>query len=320
MKHTLKLLSSFLKVNIQMSLAYRADTVVNILLNLMWLGWELLSLNIIFSNTTTLGGWGLGELIALLGVFRLVNTLMIALIWPNTEKFNQSIRDGSMDYTLLQPVNSMFLVTFSRITVWRIWDLGAGYHPDRGRHQHGRRHHHSAQHPDLYPADRFGSDRHLQPVDRADRADLLVHQIRQQRHHPAGPAGFRALPGHRLSGLAADHRHLLSFPLPWPPPFPCRRCAASWTPADPALPRGERGQLLGRLPVLEVGHQTLQQRQQLDSALGLPAENSSSTVRFTIERTGFYSLAITFYGKCLGWLDEWIDDQDQACISIFPAL
>jgi ABC-2 type transport system permease protein len=48
---------------------------------------------------------------------------MMALIWPNTEKFNQSIRDGSMDYTLLQPVNSMFLVTFSRVTVWRSWDL-----------------------------------------------------------------------------------------------------------------------------------------------------------------------------------------------------
>jgi ABC-2 type transport system permease protein len=120
---TLKLLSAFFKVNVQMALAYRADTIVNILLNIMWLAWELLSLNIIFNNTTTLGGWGFGELIALLGVFRLVHTLMIALIWPNTEKFNQSIRDGSMDYTILQPVNSMFLVTFSRITVWRIWDL-----------------------------------------------------------------------------------------------------------------------------------------------------------------------------------------------------
>jgi ABC-2 type transport system permease protein len=121
--NVLKLLSAFFKVNVQMSLAYRADTVVNILLNLMWLGWELLSLGIIFSNTETIGGWSFGELIALLGVFRLVHTLMIALIWPNTEKFNQSIRDGSMDYTLLQPVNSMFLVTFSRITIWRVWDL-----------------------------------------------------------------------------------------------------------------------------------------------------------------------------------------------------
>ncbi len=121
--NTLKLLSALLKVNVQMSLAYRADTLVNILLNLMWLGWELLSLGIIFSNTETIGGWGFGQLIALLGVFRLVHTMMMALIWPNTEKFNQSIRDGSMDYTLLQPVNSMFLVTFSRITVWRAWDL-----------------------------------------------------------------------------------------------------------------------------------------------------------------------------------------------------
>jgi ABC-2 type transport system permease protein len=89
----------------------------------MWLGWELLSLNIIFYNKETLGGWGIGELIALLGVFRLVNTMMIALIWPNTEKFNASIRDGSMDNTILQPVNIMFLVTFSRNTVWRMWDL-----------------------------------------------------------------------------------------------------------------------------------------------------------------------------------------------------
>jgi len=121
--NTFKLLSAFLKVNLQMALAYRADTIVNILLNLMWLGWELLSLSIIFNNTETIAGWGFGEILALLGVFRLIHTLMIAIVWPNTEKFNQSIRDGSMDYTLLQPVNSMFLVTFSRITVWRAWDL-----------------------------------------------------------------------------------------------------------------------------------------------------------------------------------------------------
>jgi ABC-2 type transport system permease protein len=121
-----RLLSAFIKVNFQMEVAYRADTVVNILLNLMWLGWELLGLSIIFSNTNSLGGWGLGELIALLGVFRLVNTLMAALLWPNTEKFNTSVRDGSLDYTFLQPVNSMFVITFSRIVIWRIWDLTLG--------------------------------------------------------------------------------------------------------------------------------------------------------------------------------------------------
>jgi ABC-2 type transport system permease protein len=121
--HSLRLVRMFLKINIQMSLAYRVDMAINLTLSVMWLGLELLGLQIIFSNTQTLGGWGPGELIALLGVFRLVNTLMAALIWPSTEQFNDSVRDGSFDYTLLQPASSMFLVTFARITIWRIWDL-----------------------------------------------------------------------------------------------------------------------------------------------------------------------------------------------------
>jgi len=119
----IKLLLTLLKVNIQQELAYRADTAINIALSLMWLGWELLSLGIIFSNTDTLGGWGPGELLALLGVWRLVNTLLAAIIWPNTERFNRSIRDGSLDYTLLMPVNSLVLVSLSRIVIWRVWDI-----------------------------------------------------------------------------------------------------------------------------------------------------------------------------------------------------
>jgi ABC-2 type transport system permease protein len=121
--HIFKLLTTLLKVNIQQELAYRADTVLNIALSLMWLGWELLSLGIIFNNTSTIGGWGFGELLALLGVWRLINTLLAAIIWPNTERFNTSIRDGSLDYTLLIPVNSLFLISFSRIVIWRVWDI-----------------------------------------------------------------------------------------------------------------------------------------------------------------------------------------------------
>src|SRR5512144_1142144 len=120
---TLKLVLTLIKINLQEDLAYRTDALVNILVNLMWLGWELLSLNILFSNTATLGGWGPGELIALLGVFRLVNSLMSALIWPNTERFNEGIHDGSLDYTLLQPVNSLLLISFTRVVIWRVWDL-----------------------------------------------------------------------------------------------------------------------------------------------------------------------------------------------------
>jgi ABC-2 type transport system permease protein len=121
--HYLRLLSAFLKVNLQQAAAYRADTVLSLLMNIIWLGWELVSLQIIFNNTSNLSGWGMGELVALLGVWRIANLLMSAIIWPNTERFNSAVRDGSFDYNLLQPVNSQFLVSFSRIIVWRVWEL-----------------------------------------------------------------------------------------------------------------------------------------------------------------------------------------------------
>ena len=124
MTHTLKLLSTLFKINLQQTLAYRADTIVNVLMNLLWLGWELLSLQIIFSNTASLSGWGLGEMIVLLGVWRLMNVILAGLIWPNTARFNASLRDGTFDYLLLLPANSQLLVSFSQIVIWRVWEVG----------------------------------------------------------------------------------------------------------------------------------------------------------------------------------------------------
>src|SRR5437870_3422651 len=120
---TPRLLLTLLKINLQQELAYRTDALVNILINLIWLGWELLSLSIIFSATPELGGWGPPALIALLGVFRLMHMFMSAVIWPATEKFNTGVREGTLDYTLLQPANSLFMITFSRVVLWRAWDL-----------------------------------------------------------------------------------------------------------------------------------------------------------------------------------------------------
>ncbi|MBI5031484.1 MAG: ABC-2 family transporter protein [Chloroflexi bacterium] len=125
--HILRVLTALFKINIQQELAYRVDTVVNILTSIMWLAWELVSLGIIFSNTNTIAGWCFGDILALLGVFKLINTYMQAIVWPNTEKFNQGIREGTLDYTFLLPVNSQFLVSFSRIVIWNAWNLFLGF-------------------------------------------------------------------------------------------------------------------------------------------------------------------------------------------------
>ncbi len=121
--YILKLFSTFLKVNLQQDLAYRADAIVNMVMSVIGTGWDLLGLSIIFANTKEIGGWGPSELIALMGVWRLVNVMMATIVWPNTEKFNTGVRDGSLDYTFLQPVNSQLLISITRMVVWRVFDF-----------------------------------------------------------------------------------------------------------------------------------------------------------------------------------------------------
>jgi ABC-2 type transport system permease protein len=121
--HYLRILSTLIKINVEQELAYRADTAINMLQLVVWTGWDLLALSIIFTNAASLGGWSAGQLVVLLGVFRLVNAVMAALVWPNTERFNNAMRDGTLDYTLLLPAPPLLIVSFTRIAIWRVVDF-----------------------------------------------------------------------------------------------------------------------------------------------------------------------------------------------------
>ncbi len=124
--HTLRLLSAFFKVNLQMALAYRVDTVVNILLEPAVAGLGAAQPEHHLQQHHHPGRLGPGRADRPAGRLPPGQCADVILIWPNTEKFNTSVRDGTLDYTLLQPANSMFLVTFSRMVIWRVWDLVLG--------------------------------------------------------------------------------------------------------------------------------------------------------------------------------------------------
>ncbi len=110
-------------MNIQGMLAYRANLVADLLVSAMWLAVELLSLLVIFSNTNSMAGWSAGELLALMGVWKLLMGFATGIMWPNTERFNASVRDGTLDYTFLMPANSQLLMTMQRISVLQLHNV-----------------------------------------------------------------------------------------------------------------------------------------------------------------------------------------------------
>lgn len=123
-----KLITLFAKVNIQNLAAYRFDMYMRIVVSLMHLVSELIIVAIIFHGTQEVRGWRWQHMLVLVGVYRMVAGGIRIAIVPNMRKLLEDIREGTLDFVLLRPVNVQFMVSIREVVVYRIFDvlLGVG--------------------------------------------------------------------------------------------------------------------------------------------------------------------------------------------------
>ena len=122
----LRLLAAFFRVSIMGELAYRANFFWQLFQSLLSLAISLVGLGIIFSYTDTLGGWRPDEILALVGVYFLVGGIIGMVIQPGMEQFIDSVRDGTLDFTLTKPEDAQLIVSIQRVEIWELINIGLG--------------------------------------------------------------------------------------------------------------------------------------------------------------------------------------------------
>lgn len=73
---------------------------------------------LIFQHTDSIGvstGWGKHEFFAFLGTTWIINAIIQAFLMPNAEEFSELIRSGGLDFALLKPIDTQFLVSFRKV-------------------------------------------------------------------------------------------------------------------------------------------------------------------------------------------------------------
>ena len=123
----LRLLVAFLRVSVLGELAYRANFIVQLFQSVVELLTALLGLAVIFSHTDSLGGWRPDDVLALVGVFFLVGGMIGLVIQPGMGQLIDSVRDGSLDFTLTKPEDAQFLVSIRRVEIWKFIDIVLGF-------------------------------------------------------------------------------------------------------------------------------------------------------------------------------------------------
>jgi ABC-2 type transport system permease protein len=123
----LRLFFAFFRVGVLSELAYRVNFFVQLFQSLVELGTALLGLAVVFSYTNSLGGWRPNEVLALVGVYFLVGGIIGFVIEPGMGKLINSVRDGTLDFTLVKPEDAQLLVSIQRVGIWKLIDIVLGF-------------------------------------------------------------------------------------------------------------------------------------------------------------------------------------------------
>jgi ABC-2 type transport system permease protein len=121
-----RLLGVYFKVGAMGEMQYRLNFFVQLFQSILELATAIAGLAVIFSYTGSLGGWSADEVLALVGVYTLVGGLIGLIIYPGMELFIQSVRDGSLDFTLVKPVDAQLLISVQSVDIWKLIDIGLG--------------------------------------------------------------------------------------------------------------------------------------------------------------------------------------------------
>lgn len=126
MRRAFYLILLYARVSVQNFAAYRFDFFMRLFMSFVQLGAELVIVYTIFFNTKSLAGWRWQHMVVLVGVYRIVAGGIRIYIVPNMRAVLEDIREGTLDFVLLKPVNSQLLVSIREFVFWRFTDIVLG--------------------------------------------------------------------------------------------------------------------------------------------------------------------------------------------------
>ncbi|HEX3999254.1 MAG TPA: ABC-2 family transporter protein [Pirellulales bacterium] len=112
----LRVLGVFARNSLIRSMMFRANFILESISNLAWVVLNLGLYVLLFSYTRQIGsGWTEYRYFVFLATLQLINSLVEAFLMPNVEEFSELVRSGDLDFALLKPIDTQFLVSLAKI-------------------------------------------------------------------------------------------------------------------------------------------------------------------------------------------------------------
>jgi ABC-2 type transport system permease protein len=107
------------KNSVTREMSFKANFLMWIVVESLWFGLQLSFIGVLYLHTDTIGTWTKWQVVMLIGASHLIQQLYQAFFLVNCTNLSELVRTGKLDFLLLLPVNTRFVVSLRQV------DLGA---------------------------------------------------------------------------------------------------------------------------------------------------------------------------------------------------
>lgn len=122
----LRTVRRFWSASLAADMEYRLNFVVAVLSALTSMAGSLFTLSLFFRGRDTLGGWTWPQALLVMGIHVLIAGIQSATMMPNRMRVTEYVREGTLDFVLLKPIDSQFWLSTHKFSIFGVPNAALG--------------------------------------------------------------------------------------------------------------------------------------------------------------------------------------------------
>jgi len=107
--------STFFRNALVREMTFRGNFLINLVTRAFWFTAQITLFKIIYNNVDFISGWTEPQYFAFMATGMLINAIIETFFMPNCANFSELIRTGNLDFVLLKPIDTQFLISCEKM-------------------------------------------------------------------------------------------------------------------------------------------------------------------------------------------------------------
>lgn len=119
-----RLLYTFARNSLIRDLSFRSNFIIELISSAAWVVMNLVFIDMVFRYTGNIAGWQKHQYFVFIATTMFVNSLVQSLFMPNMQELSELVRVGGLDFALLKPIDTQFLISLRKVNWSSLGNFG----------------------------------------------------------------------------------------------------------------------------------------------------------------------------------------------------